>query len=395
MRVSRRDFALLTSSVALSGCGSLVSSSDGDGGREPLDVPTSDIENTPTATEAAISGPSSVRWQSDAVSSPATSPVVADGTVVVGAGSQGLLAYSTVDGSVQWGAPLDGTPSGIPAVHDGTVYAVDDARGRPDSVPSVRAIDLETGEERWRWVLDANAVFAPAVADEGIYVRTDASLVSLSRSDGTVRWALDEPGNFGDMWYETTMDVSPLVLDDHVVFPSGDGLVAVTRDTAEVAWRTDAEKVRAAPSSDGEHVFYSDVANGIRAVSAADGETLWSYEAVGCSTTPAVGDGRVVGSTGLHLVSLDPQSGDEQWRSDSLHGDIYTSPVLDGDRIIAGSISSSAVSLDSSSGDIEWRFGKGTRQSPSMIDGTAFVVGHVEGDGGQPVQSVVAIEQSR
>lgn len=392
MRVNRRQFISIAGLSLLSGCSALSDSpSNTVETRKNWRMFNGDAKHTGYTPEQTIPESVSSQWMSGALPNPTTSPIVADRTLVL-CTDTGVRAYPLEDESPEWQTPLDAKPGGTPAIHGNRVFITEDDRHGNQSVASVRALDLGTGKTVWERSLDASAVLAPSVTENGVFVRTDTGLVSLARSSGDVQWSKSELGRFENLYYDIAADISPAVLDDRVVFPSGDGLVTVEIGSGEELWRTSAQKVRSAPSSDGQRVYYSDIVNGVRAVSAESGETEWRYDATGCWTTPAVGDGRVVATTGFELASLDVGSGEEQWTSESLLGDIYTSPVIAADRIVVGSIDTSAAAVSKETGEVRWRYGQGTRRSPALSGGTVFAVGRYDGVAGRGDKTVVALE---
>lgn len=118
------------------------------------------------------------RWLRRIGTSATGAPTLADRTVVV-PGEDAVVALSNESGLEQW--RYDAPAAESVAVVDGVVYGSADG-------DDVFAVDLETGEERWRTpaVPGSNP---PVVADGLLYLAgTDGSVVALSPSDGTVVW---------------------------------------------------------------------------------------------------------------------------------------------------------------------------------------------------------------
>ena len=384
MRLTRQQFVTTVGTLLFGGCTAYApTSSQSKSKKSEWRMFNRNAANTGYASGRTVPKSASMDWQSTGFPETTTSPVVGAGRVIISTATKGTLAYALEDGSPEWATPLEFEPGGTPAIHESSVFITEDDRYRGGQNARVHALNLANGKKLWSQSLDAEAVLSPTVTDASVFVRTNTGIVSLSPSSGEVQWSKSVPGQFGDRYYDITADVAPAVLDDRVVFPSGDGLVAVGIESGEKLWQISAQKVRAAPSADGDRVYYSDVANGVRAVAAESGETVWNYDASGCWTTPAVGDGQVVTSVQDTIIALDAKSGKKQWASDSLRGDIYTCPVIAGDRVVAGSINASAVALSAKNGDIRWRVGEGTRRSPALSGDTVFSVGRFGGSASQ------------
>lgn len=377
MHLTRQQFVATVGTLLFGGCTADAPSSPQSKSKQKGEwrMFNCNAANTGFASERTVPESASMDWQSTGFPETTTSPVAGAGRVVVSTATKGTLAYAIEDGSREWATPLEFEPGGTPAIHGSSVFVTEDDRYGRGQDARVHALDLATGENVWSQSLDAEAALSPTVTDAGVFVRTDTGVVSLSSSSGEVQWSKSVPGRFSDRYYDITADVAPAVLDDRVVFPSGDGLVTVGIESGEKLWQISAQKVRAAPSTDGDRVYYSDVANGVRAVASGSGETVWTYDASGCWTTPAIGDGQVVASVQDQIVALDATTGKKRWTSGSLRGDIYTSPVIAGGQVVAGSIDASAVALSAKNGDVRWRIGEGTRRSPALSGDSVFAVG--------------------
>ncbi len=99
-----------------------------------------------------------------------------------------LHAVAGSDGSTVWTRGLDGRSWEPPAVADGVVY-VAGSNGR-----RLRALDAETGDERWSYEHDVGYGTAPAVAGDTVYEIVDDGsgyLFALDAETGEKRWRRD------------------------------------------------------------------------------------------------------------------------------------------------------------------------------------------------------------
>ncbi|RDZ54085.1 hypothetical protein DEQ92_08380 [Haloferax sp. Atlit-6N] len=150
-------------------------------------------------------------------------PAVGDGVAVVsGGGFDGvpthLRAFELGDGTERWHYDLGSDAKGAPAVADGAVFVVTD--------DAVHAVDLATGERRFRVESRASEWTTPVATTEAAYLTTrDDELLALAPTDGTELWRSPGTG-------------TPVVADD-VLHVAVDGETATLSldDGKEVAAR--------------------------------------------------------------------------------------------------------------------------------------------------------------
>lgn len=105
------------------------------------------------------------------------SPCIVNGTIYYGSGP--LYALNLTDGTIRWEHSVGITDAELTPVSDGSVvYFVHD--------DSVRAIDAESGDLRWR--VDLSAYGAPALIDGTLYVGLEHGLVALDSKTGNERF---------------------------------------------------------------------------------------------------------------------------------------------------------------------------------------------------------------
>ena len=101
-------------------------------------------------------------WRID---EPIFTPAVADGVGYSGSVSGLITAFDTATGAIRWQETVEGTARPL-AVADGVVYIPADAEQR------VYALDAQTGDELWRFELDAGIDCCIAVAHGSVFVGT-------------------------------------------------------------------------------------------------------------------------------------------------------------------------------------------------------------------------------
>jgi outer membrane protein assembly factor BamB len=132
------------------------------------------------------------------------------------------------------------------AIVDGRVYLMD---RMPQKKDIVLCLDLETGEKKWEYSYNAPGKLrwkgsraTPSVDDEHIYtVGPFGQVHALSHETHKPVWSLDLAKDFDGkvpMWAYAS---SPLLLGEWVILAPQTptvGLVAVKRDSGEVAWKS-------------------------------------------------------------------------------------------------------------------------------------------------------------
>lgn len=144
---------------------------------------------------------------------------------IVSAGSLdgNLYAVDIKTGEERWRFKTGGPVDSSPAVAYGAFYF-----GSADNY--VYSVDAGTGLERWRFKTQGPVRSSPAIFDGTIFVGgSDGNLYALDVRRGREKWRFQAGG---------AVDSSPAVADRVVYFGSNDGcLYALDIDTREVKWK--------------------------------------------------------------------------------------------------------------------------------------------------------------
>jgi outer membrane protein assembly factor BamB len=150
-------------------------------------------------------------------------------------GRSSVVARESADGSRRWEAELvDGQPQAIGIAGDVAYAAIESG--------SLHALDLRTGEERWRFGTEGTPWGEVGVAGDGVYVCTEGGVLhALDTETGEQRWRFDVVGESG----ADGPAMGPAIGEDTVYAASGStvfGLVAATPTATptETATATDA-----------------------------------------------------------------------------------------------------------------------------------------------------------
>ncbi|EMA27472.1 outer membrane protein assembly factor BamB family protein [Halobiforma nitratireducens] len=259
--------------------------------------------------------------------------------------ANGLVALESGDaddaGAERWrfdnvGDGQLGTVAAQPGVGDGHVYTGFHRHGREESDRALYAIDLEDGEQHWRYEIDDwedhhVLVYPPAVDDGIVYAAIGGGgVVAIDAADGTELWSERLPA-YG----------APTVAEGRVfvgIDAEESGVAALSTETGDRRWtRTDAVVPTGAAVADGT-VYYAAM-DRLVARDAATGDPVWTIDETGSSegdhiyrSVPTVaGDSLYV--AGSSLFAVDRDAGELRERI----GDVWTSasPAVGDDVVIA------------------------------------------------------------
>ncbi|MFW6079502.1 MAG: PQQ-binding-like beta-propeller repeat protein, partial [Gemmatimonadota bacterium] len=252
-------------------------------------------------------------------------------------------------GGLQWRVQTSGTVMSTPAVANGVVYI-----GAGDGV--FRALDAWTGEARWTFDAGAPIASSAAVGHDLVFFGTrDNAFYALDAATGEARWTFETGADAPFPWGHESGDVytsSPVLVDDLVLFGSGDG--------------------------------------NVYAVDAASGTERWRFATEGrVRSTPAVADGTVyVGSADGSLYAIDLETGERVWRYDTegrtlRSGEwgydrrtVQSSPAVVDDIVLVGARDGFLYAVERATGELRWRFDheiSWVNGSPAVADGVAYV----------------------
>jgi len=337
--LTRREFLTTTGGVLAAGALAQGATAQTSGGWLSLG---NDPANTGRAGSSGPTGDVGSAWATETAGPISGGPVVVGDIAIVG--SQDVLYGFDIDsGGDRWQfTEAEGEITTTPAVGDGLVYV-----GDQDGF--VYAVDVETGEQQWRFETQGQ-VTAPAVFDGTVYVASgDGALHAIDATEGL---SVDQ-----DAWpvsVGSSLESAPAVA-------------------------TAAQSGRSEPT-----VFVGNESGQVTAVDAETGVTSWTRSienAARVPTAPAVLDGTVyVGSQGVggpqsgYLHALDAESGGEIWEFDT-NGPVFGSPAVAGETVYVGSRSGLLFGVGTANGTEQWSYdaGQQIQSAPAVADGTVYV----------------------
>lgn len=427
-RASRRRFlatVLAASTVGVSGCGSDGDATATPGGADtetptatPTDAPTAAATptdtaapaDTPTATptdtaeptatatpdassfaswptamrnderwghHAAAVGPHesvTVDWRTDfdqdAVNA---TPVLADGTLYVGAGGAGdsdgsFHALNPVTGETKWSKDVAAPVTSAAAIDRGFAYF-----GTTDGV--FYALNTDDGSVFWDWDLRSTEDFtAPAVVDRGVYVGSSGSrLYKFDALDGGLEWNQSTYG---------AITAPPVYADGTVYATSADNRLYAVADSGGLQWTRDLGASANGVAHRNRRVFVTSENNALTQFDAR-GDTGWEVSRTSAfAATPAVSGDRVfAGTRDGTLFAFDASDGRELWRVTEPDDGVTAPPVVADGTVYVGARDDSVYAVTADTGDLEWSFATSNdiEEAAPVVAGGRVYIGSQDG----------------
>src|SRR5262245_35390868 len=157
--------------------------------------------------------------------------------------------------NIRWSAKLPGWGTSSPVVYGNRVFVTSQAQTAGKKSLLTLCFDRGSGKELWRhdfgFGVDQRtheksnlAVNTPAVTTDAVYVAFGNADIARYTHDGKLIWTNRYLPRFGDPKMAWGYCVSPLVLDDSVLFPWNHhngpcSLIGLDKKTGEIAWKQD------------------------------------------------------------------------------------------------------------------------------------------------------------
>jgi outer membrane protein assembly factor BamB len=200
--------------------------------------------------------------------------------------------------NIRWSAKLPGWGTSSPVVYGRRVFVTTQVQEGGKKTLLTLCFDRGNGKELWRhdfgFGADQNthkksnlAVNTPAVTKDAVYVAFGNADIARYSHDGKLQWVNRYFKHFGDPKMAWGYGVSPLVLDDGVLFPWNHHkgpcfLVGLDAKTGDIAWKKERPigTAHATPIVVAHHGQKDIVVSGQNRLSAFDAKThkeLWRY----------------------------------------------------------------------------------------------------------------------
>lgn len=330
--------------------------------------------------------PGTLRWSYASKGEIYSSPAIdIEGTLYIGVNDNtddavndnSVIALNT-DGTLKWEAPLGDWVDSTPALSpDGVLYV-----GCWDGF--LYALDMETGQELWKYESLGVIEGSPAIGEDGtVYFGNGLNSLYAIKSDGSLRWQTDNTilnGVFQD-W----VDASPTIDADGNIWAADLwGIVAKLAPNGNVLWKVDlGYGIPASPAiaKDGT-VYFGDDDGFVIALTPGVDQPKWAFETglESILSSPIIGpDGTIYVGTGSdELYAFNGQTGAVKsgWPFTGAADVIYSTPAIaDNGTVYVGSGDTNLYAVNGS-GQKLWEFKTGgfVDSSPAIgPDGTVYV----------------------
>ncbi|GAA4427019.1 PQQ-binding-like beta-propeller repeat protein [Bremerella cremea] len=296
-------------------------------------------------------------------------PIVEGGIVYIGDLDGRVYALNLKDGSKVW--TYEGNVDqlsgfmGSPAFRDGRIYV-----GDIDGV--LHCLDAKTGEKLWEFAagLEINGS-VNFYKDKILIGSQDANLYCLNL-DGKLAWKVQ---------IDDQIRCMPTVVENRGFVAGCDSkLHVIDLDKGEAIGSVPIDgPTGSAPAVRGEVAYFGTEAGSFFAIDWKELKVLWQYQdprnRQQIRTSAAVLPDQVLfGSFSKNLVSLDLETGKEQWTFKA-RGKINSSPVVAGKRVYFGSADSRVRAVDLASGEEVWQYeaASGFPAGPAVSDGCLLI----------------------
>ncbi|MEM7332907.1 MAG: PQQ-binding-like beta-propeller repeat protein [Chloroflexota bacterium] len=239
-----------------------------------------------------------------------------------------------------------------PLIAGDTVYV-----GTSDNL--LLALDLNSGDELWRFETEHSVWTQPTLLDDTLFVSSlDRHIYALDAETGEEKWTELLTG---------ALSGKPIVADGLVILSNFDTkLHALDVETGVEQWSADStDWVWSAPTVSDGQVYFGDASGAVYAVSLATGEQIWQVQTPGAiQTSPVVANGLVfIASAGPEetetgiLQALSVEDGAIVWDATTT-SPIFTTPVVVDDTLVVAVNSNSEllVGYGLESGTRRWAF---------------------------------------
>ena len=255
-----------------------------------------------------------------------SSPVVAQGAVYFGSGDGNVYAVDIATGEQRWKFKTGDVVHSSPAFADGVLFF-----GSWDSY--FYAVDAATGKEKWRFHGGEDALVhnqvgfqsSPAIANGIVYIGCrDSNLYALDAATGKEKWRFNNELS----WVIT----SPAIADGKVFFATSDSSLYHVLDAAtgkSLIRQQDKAYMFSSPTVVGDVVLMGVLNGTLVARDAKSGNVLWDYQ----TETSKKNKGWILtateSSTG-HLFSPRPGAIRRLWRriGNSISAPFFPTPLV-------------------------------------------------------------------
>lgn len=314
---------------------------------------------------------------------------------IAGAGAVGAAAVpstaagSTADGPTVYVPNKSGTLFALDVETGEEIWRFEDVTGGVESSPTVVngtvyltsrqqlvAVAADTGEPEWTYEPDVeylDITASPTVVDGTVYTG-DERVRAIDADSGEQQWASNP--------FDGEIDTAVAVADGTIYAGEREGpIAALDQETGDLQWtfQDDGAKPTSTLTVAGGNVFFG-AYNAFYALDGSSGSIDWSFDWQNSHiSTPAFSDGTLYASTiypTYGLFAVDPESGTSEWSHTGGSSTRPETPAAVGDEhVFVGMNDETIRAVDRSTGEARWTFEDPTddiETSPTVLDGTVY-----------------------
>lgn len=273
-----------------------------------------------------------------------SSPVVAEGKVLVGSGNGYLFAINAKNGQLDWKFKTGGVIHSSPAVSGDSVYFAS-----WDS--NIYALNCKKGTEIWRFKTGVDDIYhnqvgfqsSPAISGSMLYIGCrDGNLRAIDRFTGRLKWLFAAKGSW--------INGAPAVYNNRIYFGTSDSfsILSLDSETGKIVFDKPAKSfIFSSPAIVGNKLYIGTFAGFLYEMDCNSGK-LRAVFSTGAST--ANGKVYLNPDSTFNMAKVFP---DASWNGmlqsvKNLYstGSILSSPTIDGSRLYFGSTNGFVYALE-------------------------------------------------
>jgi outer membrane protein assembly factor BamB len=260
---------------------------------------------------------------------------------------------------IRWEFKAKNSVEGAVVVADGVVYAA-------SSDKFLYAIDLKTGQEKWKTQLGI-LISSPGVKDNRVYVGdVDGKFYCLDRGNGAILWTFETEGQ---------ITAAPNFAGDTVLIPAHDSTLYCLDKEGKKVWdfRIEGPIYGGVAVADGK-TFLAGCDSMMHVLDVKTGKELGNVDLKGQSGAAAavLGDRLYVGTMSNQVLAINLKSMRIVWEFEApkRKQPFYASAAVTDDLVIIGSRDNKVWAIDRNTGQRKWDF-----LTEHKVDGSAVVAG--------------------
>lgn len=260
------------------------------------------------------------------------------------------------------GSPIHSSP----AIYDDMMYVVSQ-----DGI--LKAIDMETGEEKWDLDLQSPTNSSPIVHSNRLYIGCEDGLKAININNHDIVWSYDCD----------RVESTPFFYEDIIYFGSDDGHLYGLNKDGKIEFNKKLDgKLKSSPVVVDDNIYIGSTNSKIYSVG-TDKETNWDYTTGDeILSSPVHVSGRIiVGSSDGNVYCLNESDGSLEWKK-NLNDDVLSSPTADkhDNSVYIGSNEGNMTCLDIRDGTVKWSYSTGAKvQSTAALKDNLVAFGSQNG----------------